>query len=186
MHIIAIALFATQSVAPAQVPDQAGATINSETTAVVAPAACSGEAHGSFDFWVGDWDVFPTGKNNKVAASKIERVASGCVIRESWMPLSGNNGTSMTMVNHRSGRWEQVWVGNDGTRVDFVGGMAGEAMVLTGYWDGIGPDGADILTRMTYSKEEDGSVRQFGEGSTDHGKTWQTTFDLTYKRKQAP
>ena len=149
-------------------------------------AACSTNDHAAFDFWVGEWDVYSTAKGNKVADSKIERVAIGCVIRETWMPLSGGNGTSMSMINHRSGRWEQVWVGNDGTRVDFAGGMVDGAMVLNGYWDGIGSGGADVLTRMTYSVDEGGSVRQFGEGSTDHGKTWQASFDLTYKRKAVP
>ncbi|MBD2841647.1 hypothetical protein [Erythrobacter rubeus] len=150
------------------------------------PPACESELHGAFDLWVGEWEVYPTGRDTKVADSRIERIASGCVIRETWMPLSGGGGTSMSMLNHRSGRWEQLWVGSDGKRVDFAGGPVGDTMVLTGYWDGIGPSGEDVLTRMTYSLESDGSVRQFGEGSTDHGKTWQTSFDLTYSRKAAP
>ena len=37
---------------------------------------------------------------------------------------------------------------------------------------------------MTYTANEDGSVRQFGEASTDQGQTWQTSFDLTYRPKQ--
>lgn len=148
------------------------------------PPACATEFHAQFDFWVGTWEVYPTGSDTKVADSWIQRISAGCVIRESWMPLRGGDGTSMSFINHDTGRWQQVWVGSDGKRVDFEGGMVGEAMVLTGYWDGVGPAGSDLLTRMTYTLGEDGSVRQFGEGSTDHGKTWQTSFDLTYRPKQ--
>ena len=179
MSIIATIVFALQSTV-------AGAASDTADTAPTPPAsACSTEQHSAFDLWVGEWDVFPTGKDNKIADSKIEKISSGCVIRETWMPLSGGGGTSMSMVNHHTGRWEQVWVGSDGTRVDFAGGPIDGAMVITGYWDGIGPGGSDVLIRMTYSLEDDGSVRQFGQGSTDHGKTWQTSFDLTYRRKAA-
>ena len=51
-------------------------------------------------------------------------------------------------------------------------------MVITGKWGG-------PLVRMSYSKNADGSVRQFGEQSTDEGKTWQPSFDFTY-RPRAP
>lgn len=154
------------------------------------PRACATEAHSAFDFWVGEWEVFQTGTENKVANSRIEKISAGCVIRENWMPLGAGGayvaGTSMSFINHRSGRWEQTWVGSDGRRVDFEGAMVDGAMVLTGYWDGTGPNGEDVLTRMTYTLGEDGSVRQHGEGSTDHGKTWQTSFDLTYQPRQDP
>ena len=147
------------------------------------PPACASEAHGAFDFWVGEWEVYPNGSDTKVAESRIERLSAGCVIRETWMPLRGGGGSSMSFINHRSGRWEQVWVGSDGRRVDFTGGMVDENMVITGYWDGIGPQGEAQLVRMTYSRQDDGSVRQHGEASTDHGLSWQTSFDLIYRRK---
>jgi hypothetical protein len=162
----------------------------SEAPPAPPPPTCESKAHTAFDFWVGEWDVYPAGSSDSIAESRIEHVSGGCVIRESWMPLSRGDvaGTSISFINHLSGRWEQVWVGSDGRRVDFAGGVVAGEMVLTGYWDGIGTGGQAMLTRMTYSKEADGSVRQHGEGSTDHGKTWQTTFDLIYRAKdsQAP
>jgi hypothetical protein len=147
------------------------------------PPACASQAHAGFDFWVGEWDVYPAGASTAIARSRIERTASGCAIRESWMPLAGGGGTSITLLNHRTARWEQVWIGGDGKRVDFVGGTSGGAMVLTGYWDGVGPQGEDQLIRMTYTPREDGSVRQFGEASADHGQSWQTSFDFIYRPK---
>lgn len=148
------------------------------------PPVCASAAHAGFDFWVGEWDVFPAGSDTAIARSRIERTASGCAIRETWMPLPGGGGTSITLLNHRTGRWEQVWIGGDGKRVDFEGGLSDGAMVLTGYWDGVGPAGVDQIIRMTYSPQGDGSVRQFGEASTDHGRTWQTSFDFIYRPKK--
>lgn len=148
------------------------------------PPACETEAHAAFAFWVGEWEVYPNGSETKAADSRIESISAGCVIRETWMPLRGGGGTSMSFINHRSGRWEQVWVGSDGRRVDFTGGMVEGNMVLTGYWDSVGPNGADLFTRMTYTRQDDGSVRQHGEASTDHGNSWQTSFDFIYRPKQ--
>ena len=50
--------------------------------------------------------------------------------------------------------------------------------------DDLGGPGVHGLVRMTYTGNPDGSVRQYGEGSTDHGKTWQSSFDLIYRPKE--
>ena len=147
------------------------------------PPACESEAHAGFDLWVGEWDVYPNGGDTQVAESRIERLSAGCSIRETWMPFRGPGGQSVSMLNHATDRWEQTWVGSDGKRVDFEGGVVEGKMVLTGYWDDVIGPGQDALVRMTYSKLEDGSVRQHGEGSTDHGLSWQTTFDFIYRPK---
>ena len=59
-------------------------------------------------------------------------------------------------------------------------------MVLVGDWKGVNGPGKDAIIRMTYSKNADGSVRQHGEQSTDHGLTWSTNFDFTYHPKANP
>ena len=48
-------------------------------------------------------------------------------------------------------------------------------MVISGKWAG-------PLVRMTYSKNSDGSVRQFGEQSLDSGRNWSPSFDFTFRR----
>ena len=145
------------------------------------PSACASEAHSGFDFWVGEWEVFSPGAETPLAHSRIERVSGGCAIRETWMPFQGEGGTSLSMINRNTGRWEQTWIGNDGARVDFTGGVVDGRMIMTGYWDDLGGAGQDALVRMTFSPLEDGSVRQFGEASTDHGLSWQTAFDFIYR-----
>jgi hypothetical protein len=45
-------------------------------------------------------------------------------------------------------------------------------------------NGVKTIGRMTFSRLDNGDVRQHGENSTDGGKTWATTFDFTYVRKK--
>jgi hypothetical protein len=45
-----------------------------------APAShCAGAEYREFDFWVGSWDVYPTGGSQLVAHSLIESVYNGWV-----------------------------------------------------------------------------------------------------------
>jgi hypothetical protein len=147
--------------------------------------ACAGPEYRQFDFWVGEWEVYPTGKTSQVALSRIEKLYGGCTIRENWMPASNPGGGSLNGYDAHSRLWRQTWHDGSGAQVEFEGGLAGRDMILTGLWrDLLGP-GKDALVRMTYSLSPDGSVRQLGEQSVDFGKTWQPSFDFTYKRKSA-
>ena len=145
------------------------------------PPACTAPEHRQFDFWVGYWDVYPTGKQTMVAHSLIEKLYGGCAIRENWMPLNHQDGGSLNNYVTDDKRWHQTWVDSSNARVDFVGGLTGGKMVLVGDWKGVNGPGQDAITRMTYSRNADGSVRQFGETSADFGMTWQASFDFTYK-----
>lgn len=151
----------------------------------VPQVTCKGEGYDAFDFWVGEWDVYPTGEDTKVAQSRIERLYGDCAIRENWLPQRGFPGGSLSSYDAATGRWHQTWVGGRG-RVEFQGGAVdlgdrGAGMVLTGYWPDIGGPGRDGLVRMTYSRTDAGSVRQHGEVSFDHGLTWADSFDFTYR-----
>jgi hypothetical protein len=148
------------------------------------PPTCSGEAYAALDFWVGDWDVYPNGRDNLVAHSKIEKLYNGCAIRENWMPLRGRTGGSLSGFDPATQRWHQTWIGSAPGVVRFEGGPVDGKMVLTGWWPGSGPNGEDGLTRMTYSHLEGNTVRQFGEFSADHGLTWQPSFDFVYRPHQ--
>ena len=147
------------------------------------PPPCATEAHGQFDFWVGEWDVFPNGAETKVADSRIEKKHSGCAVLENWMPLRGTGGTSLNHVDPETGIWHQKWVGSSPGAVEFSGGVVDGTMVLTGNWPA--PNAPHQLIRMRYSVQDDGSVRQHGEASTDHGLSWQTSFDFIYRPKDS-
>ncbi len=147
------------------------------------PPACNTAEHAKFDFWVGEWDVFPNGSDTQVARSKIERLYAGCAIRENWMPLQGAGGGSLNSFDPKTGRWHQTWIGGSPGRVEFVGGAIEGGMVLQGYWNNIGGPGKNGLVKMTYTLREDGSVRQYGQVSFDHGTNWADSFDLIYRPK---
>lgn len=155
----------------------------SSPAAVPAPK-CTSVEYTAFDFWIGEWDVTPSGKDTPIARSTIEKLYDGCAVRESWMPLKGGGGGSLSGYDPDRGLWTQTWIGSAPGPVYFSGGIVGGAMVLTGRWKGSGPSGADGLTRMTYTRQDDGSVRQHGEFSADHGLTWQTSFDLIYRSRK--
>jgi len=143
------------------------------------PPACTGPEHRQFDFWVGRWDVYPTGTDRLVAHSLIERLYNDCVIRENWMPLRGGGGSSLNAWRPAERIWRQIWTDSANNWVEFTGGMEGAAMVLTAR--GTGADGAPTLNRMSYTRGPDGSVRQAGTQSTDGGATWSAQYDFTYR-----
>ena len=74
------------------------------------PPACETPEHRQFDFWVGNWDVYPTGTDRLVAHSLIERRYNGCAIRENWMPLQGQGGGSFSAWRPEARGWRQTWV----------------------------------------------------------------------------
>lgn len=152
----------------------AGLLVASTVQAQGPPPACQGPEHRQFDFWVGRWDVFPTGQDTLVAHSLIEKLYGGCAIRENWMPLKGTGGGSLNAYVSGDKGWRQLWTDSSGAWAEFRGGWNGTAMSIQGDWSG-------TLTRMTYTPGPDGSVRQHGETSDDGGKTWKTSFDLTYR-----
>ena len=145
------------------------------------PPSCEDEAYAGFDFWLGEWDVFSNGTDKKVANSRIQRLHNGCAVLESWMPLNGAGGTSLNHYDKRTAIWHQKWVGSSPGAVEFSGGVAEGRMVLTSNWPS--PGAPHTLIRMTYTPNADGSVRQHGEASTDHGISWQTSFDFIYRPK---
>jgi len=153
------------------------ATAPNAPPAPPAPAApqpsCTAPENSQFDFWVGKWDVFGP-KGGLAGHSLIEKLYGGCGIRENWMPVNNAGGGSLNIYVPEEKHWEQFWIDAQGSRALFVGGWNGKAMVIQGKWGG-------PLVRISYSKNADGSVRQFGEQSTDEGKTWSTSFDLTYR-----
>ncbi|MCB2089449.1 MAG: hypothetical protein R3E18_00790 [Sphingomonadaceae bacterium] len=160
------------------------ATGASAPQAAPPPPPCSGEEFAAFDFWVGEWDVYPNGTDRKIADSRIEKLYGGCAVRENWMPLRGAGGGSLNNLDPESGRWHQTWIGSSPGRVEFEGGPVDGGMVLTGFWRNVNGPGQHALIRMTYTKQPDGSVRQHGEASTDQGVTWQTSFDFIYRSKR--
>jgi hypothetical protein len=148
------------------------------------PAGCDSPESHQFDFWVGKWEVHPNGADKIVAHSLIEKKYTGCAIRENWMPLGqelAGGGGSLSSYDPQSRHWRQTWIDSTGGRAEFEGGLGKGVMSITGTWPGFGGPGQDALVRMNYQRQPDGQVRQWGEASTDQGKTWKPAFDFLYR-----
>ncbi len=151
------------------------------TAAPAAPAGCNSAESRQLDFWVGHWSVSPkAAPNRKVATSLIEKLYSGCAIRENWMPLKSGTGGSLSSFLPDKHAWQQIWVDSSGSWVTFTGGWDGNAMVLEGVWPM--PGHPQQRTRMSYRLLADSTVEQSGVTSDDEGKTWQPGFDFIYTR----
>jgi len=174
---------------PPAAPAPAPAEATTATTANPAPAGDAGTTaaadrpcrdsavHHQFDFWLGAWEV--TVPSGKVAGhNRIETVASGCALLESWHSASGGAGNSLNYVDPASGDWVQVWAGGDAGEIVLRGGLHDGAMILSGTL--VEPGDKHSLLRGTWTPQPDGRVRQLFEQSTDDGATWTTWFDGTY------
>jgi hypothetical protein len=115
-----------------------------------------------------------------VATSLIEKLYSGCAIRENWMPLKSGAGGSLSSYLPEKRAWQQIWVDSSGSWVTFTGGWDGNAMVLEGVWPM--PGHPQQRTRISYRLLPDSTVEQSGVTSDDEGKTWQPGFDFIYTR----
>ncbi|MDI1241716.1 MAG: tetratricopeptide repeat protein [bacterium] len=130
-----------------------------------------------FDFWIGEW-LPKNVQGVTVGTSSIQLILSNCIIFENWeTPVSA--GKSFNVFDVRDGKWHQTWVDNKGLMTHYVGGLVDGKMVLDS--ESV-QNGVKTIGRMTYSKLDNGDVRQHGENSTDGGKTWTTTFDFIYVR----
>ena len=141
-----------------------------------------------FDFWVGDWDVRPTGQAavGPAARNTVTLDDNDCVITEHWTAPSGSAGQSFNLFDRSYGVWRQTWVDNVGGQHDYRGRLVDGNMVFEG--DTPAPNGqlGRVPTRLTFFNLGPDSVRQFSQTSPDSGRTWQTSYDLTYVRRKTP
>ena len=153
---------------------------NETDTAPAAPVApnCEGEKHHQFDFWIGKWTVY---SGETVAGhNTITTLYDGCVLVEHWVGASGNEGQSFNTYDRGYDKWHQTWVNAGGGLLELDGGLVAGDMVLSGRrptQDGTG----EATHKITYTPNQDGSVRQHWEVSRD-GENWTTLFDGLYKK----
>ena len=137
-----------------------------------------------FDFWVGEWNVETTQGGVPAGESKIELILGDCVVQENWQS-NGNpySGKSYNTYNAALKRWEQYWVDNSAGNIFFYGGLKDGVM---DYWTDEIPQasGPALKRHLQFFKLGPDKVRQFSQGSTDGGKTWQPEYDFTYIRKK--
>ncbi len=144
-------------------------------------AATRNPQYRQFDFWVGDWDVYGKG-GALVGHSAVKLILGDCVVFENWTDGVGNEGKSFNKYNANMKRWEQYWVDQYGSTTYYTGNLENGNMAYLS--DSFTPTGQPAKLRLTFFPLPGGKVRQFGETSTDDGKTWTVSYDLTYVRHQ--
>jgi hypothetical protein len=138
-----------------------------------------------FDFWLGEWDVYPTASPTVIAGfNRISRKSSGCVIMEEWESAGAHNGVSINYFDPITGKWNQKWAGSGQDIVEFYDGEYSDGVIRFKF-DAPAPIGGVAPTgRLTFTNLGTDKVRQHSEQSSDGGKTWVTIYDFTYiKRK---
>jgi hypothetical protein len=140
---------------------------------------CASAAHDQFDFWVGTWEV-RTAQAALAGTNTITREHGGCVVVERWVGARGMTGSSLNVYVPSTGRWHQTWADSSGLLLELSGEFKNGVMQLTGRGQGI-----EAMSRITWTPNADGSVRQLWEESKNNGRSWRAVFDGTYRRKGA-
>jgi len=152
-----------------------------DTNAPAKQPPCSGPEHRQFDFWLGEWEVTA---NDKVAgSSKITSILGGCVIFEEWKSASPYAGKSFNRFDPETKTWSQIWVDSTGGILKLVGEYKDGKMILQGEHINAGEA---VIDRITWTNNEDGTVRQVWEKSKDNGQSWNAVFDGLYRQKKDP
>ena len=145
------------------------------------PCVSRRESH-LFDFWVGEWNV-TTPQGQPAGKSSVQQILSQCVLFENWTDGQGGQGKSFNAYNADYDMWQQFWTDQYGRVTEYResertpdGGLRFLAHQ--------GRAQQQSLLRMTFTPIDRNTVRQYGESSSDSGKTWTTSFDLYYHRKQ--
>ncbi len=163
-------------------------TTASPARAQAAVRPCNDSVFRQFDFWVGEWTVSGP-KGAVIAHSTIQRVANDCAITEHWRPLNGPDGVSISWYATSDSMWHQQWVGGGGWIERLAGGFHDGTMTMLATESAMLPGSGNPASaappagkyRTNWALEPDGSVRQWGESTTD-GVTWTTAFVGIYRR----
>lgn len=143
---------------------------------------CCTETHAEFDFWIGSWTV--TNPNGTIAGTNvIDKIQDNCILRENWTSATpGITGTSNNFYNAAKKQWEQIWVDNQGGNLHLKGNRIGNQMVLKTDL-AKNKNGEPFYHRVTWTKNDDGSVRQYWETITND-KDITVAFDGLYKKTE--
>ena len=133
-----------------------------------------------FDFWLGEWDL--TWGDDGRGTNVITAVLDQRVIQEQFdgRPATPLQGLSVSTYNMQLGKWQQTWVDNSGSYLDFVGEFAAGKMILSREAT---LAGETILQRMVWYNIAEQSLDWNWERSTDGGETWQIMWHIHYQRK---
>ena len=140
---------------------------------------CATPEHRQLDFWIGDWDTYEsdTPGGVSIARTRVEPIAGGCALRETYEQNDGLIGDSILSYDPVRKHWQQTWVTNRGALMVIVGNFKDGELVLQG--DVHLKDGSSVMQRITWKAQGTG-VRESAVLSKDGGKTWTPAFDVLF------
>ncbi len=152
-----------------------GSNLQAQTT----DCKCCTDNHKAFDFWIGEWEV-TNPEGTLVGTNSIDKIQDACILRENWKGTSGSTGTSLNFFNLKTRQWEQLWVDNSGTHLKLKGNRMDNQMILSS--DGFThTDGKKYKNRITWTVNDDGTVRQLWE-ILEKDKVVRVAFNGLYKK----
>jgi len=146
------------------------------------PPPCEAAAHAQFDFWLGEWDLRwldPSGRE-VTGFNRIAKIYGGCVLLEEFDGRDGTplRGGSISSYDIAASKWKQVWVDNQGSWLDFEGGVSDGNPIF------IRRVGADKAQRMVFRDVKKDALIWDWESSADGGKTWARQWRIQYTRRR--
>ena len=148
-------------------------------TSTQVAAKCDAPQYRQFDFWVGEWQV-SNEQNSNVSQSKTSLINDGCGIFEEYTTKTGYQGKSLNIYDTTTQHWHQTWIDNSGTLLQLDGKFEQGKMTLSGM--AFDKDGREVLNKIVWTPNTDGTVHQQWLVSNDQGKKWQSVFDGLYKK----
>jgi hypothetical protein len=132
------------------------------------------------DFWLGTWNV-SWGEHGH-GTNRIERILGDHVIHEQFDGQGATSrlvGESWSVFDPDRRLWRQTWVDDQGGYLDLVGG-------LVDVWFSFGreapEDGPSARQRMVFRDVADDGFRWVWEASADEGATWESRWEIDYRR----
>lgn len=158
-----------------------GGSMIYDTSDIEVNGTCEDPAARQFDFWVGEWNL--TWGDDGQGHNVIRPIMGGCVIEENFSaPSGGYFGKSVSAYAVQQGIWKQTWVDNNGSYLDFTGGMEGNQMILRRQFTNA--EGQAVMQRMRFYDIEKDHFDWSWERSLDEGQTWEPVWQIHYERRK--
>ena len=142
---------------------------------------CEGMPEASqFDFWLGTWEVRAS-DGTLIGTNHVTKTDGGCSIQEHWQGAGGSTGSSMSYYSPSEGKWRQIWTGSGGTTFDIAGTLVDGVMKMEGTIEYVEPNRI-VAFRGSWTRADDGRVRQRLEEFDLGAQTWDVWFDGFYRR----
>jgi hypothetical protein len=137
----------------------------------------------AFDFWVGNWNLEWTGKDNKIIKghNNIIKILDSTVIQENFEdPSTGFKGTSISVYNKKKNEWHQAWADNQGGYYNFIGEIDGAKRIFKTIPKKI--NDKIIIQRMVFYNITPTAFVWDWESSSDNGVNWKLLWQIKYKK----